>query len=231
VALIAASPGLADELTGTASVIDGDTLEIHGQRIRMHGVDAPESSQTCTKPDGTKWRCGQKAGLALQDKINKRPVTCTWKEKGKYGRLIGTCKAGGENLNEWLAENGWAMAYRKYSTDYVKNEEHARAAKKNIWNGEFEPPNRYRQRQREHDKGARASGKPPGKCAIKGNISRSGNRIYHLPSSEWYAKTRINEAQGEKWFCTEAEAKAAGFRPAQPSDHNKRDRKRKHGKN
>lgn len=235
VAVLAPSLAHADELVGRATVIDGDTLELHGQRFRFHGVDAPESSQSCKKPDGTEWRCGQKAALALSDKIGSRPVKCTWKEKGKYGRAIGTCFVKGENLNAWLAENGWAMAYRKYSKDYVPHEERAHAAGKNIWDGTFTPPYEYRKQEKkrlaERKRITKNGMKPPGECVIKGNISRSGNRIYHLPSSEWYEKTRINERFGEKWFCSEEEAKAAGFRSAVPSDANKKkDENNKRGK-
>lgn len=227
---LASSPAHAEKLTGTATVIDGDTVEIHGVRVRFHGVDTPESSQECTRPDGKTWRCGQQAALALQDKIANRPVTCEGGERGKYGRLIGTCSVGKENLNAWLTENGWAMAYRKYSKEYVALEEAAHAKKLNIWNGSFTEPHVYRKQKKERDRamGHTSTTEAPGECKIKGNISRSGKRIYHLPTSEWYAKTRIDTGAGEGWFCTEKDAQAAGFVAAKPSKDHKASGKRGH---
>jgi endonuclease YncB( thermonuclease family) len=209
VLVLTAAPASADPLKGVATVIDGDTLEIHGKRIRLHGIDAPESSQSCTKPDGTQWRCGQKASLALQDKIGKRVVTCLGDQIDRYDRVIGTCRVGRLVVNAWLVKEGWAMAYRKYSLDYVDEESSARNAGRNIWSGTFVPPNEYRKQQKEKLKDAHKPG-----CDIKGNINRKGKKLYHLPGSDWYEKTRISVAHGEKWFCSEGEAKAAGFLPA-----------------
>lgn len=127
-------------LMGTASVIDGDTLDVHGQRIRLHGVDAPESAQTCTAKDGQEYRCGQKAALALQDKIARRPVTCDARDQDRYGRIVAVCSAGREDLNAWLVRSGWAMAYTQYSRDYVDEETAAKSARLGIWQGKFTPP-------------------------------------------------------------------------------------------
>ena len=100
------------EITGTASVIDGDTIDIHGQRIRLHGIDAPESRQTCVA-DGEVWRCGQQAALALFDFIGRSPVVCQEQGKDRYGRTIGACSVRGEDIEAWMVLNGWALAYRK----------------------------------------------------------------------------------------------------------------------
>ena len=89
--LVITGCAVAGEITGTAALTDGETIEIHGQDIRLHGIDAPESGQRCYRPDGTPWRCGQKAALALDRRIGGGPVRCTWSEKDRYGRLIGTC--------------------------------------------------------------------------------------------------------------------------------------------
>lgn len=133
----------AELIAGTASVIDGDTLEIHGRRIRLHGIDAPESRQTCRQGD-REIRCGQQAALALADRIARRPVSCEVRDMDRYGRSVARCSAGGEDLNGWMVAQGHAVAYRQYSKDYVTLEEHARAVKQCIWATEFMMPAEWR---------------------------------------------------------------------------------------
>ena len=145
-ALLAASAA-AQTLTGTASVIDGDTLEIHGERIRLHGIDAPESAQSCYR-DGQAWRCGQQASMALADRIGRKPVRCEGRERGVYGRLVAVCYQGNLDLNAWLVRQGWAMAYRRYSRDYVSHEQAAESAERGIWQGEFIAPWDWRRGER-----------------------------------------------------------------------------------
>jgi endonuclease YncB( thermonuclease family) len=113
------------EIAGVASVIDGDTIEIHGQRIRLHGIDAPEGGQTCLDAAGRNWRCGQRAALALQDLIGRRTVTCHERDVDRYGRIVGQCLVGDLGINEWLVAQGLALAYRHYSRDYVAAEDQA----------------------------------------------------------------------------------------------------------
>ena len=101
----------ADAIAGRASIIDGDTLEIHGTRIRLHGIDAPESGQSCF--EGRKqYRCGQRAALALANKIGRGTVSCTPKDRDRYGRVVAVCYSRGEDLNAWMVSQGWALAYR-----------------------------------------------------------------------------------------------------------------------
>ncbi len=141
------TPAAATEIAGTASVIDGDTIEVHGRRIRLHGIDAPESRQTCTA-EGKPYRCGQEAALALADKIGRRPVTCEQRDVDRYGRVVGVCRAGGEDLNRWMVAEGLALAYRRYSHDYVAAELAAQKAGRGIWRGEFEAPWDWRRAKR-----------------------------------------------------------------------------------
>lgn len=131
-------------LTGTASVIDGDTLDLHGTRVRLHAIDAPESRQTCGRPE---WRCGQQAALALSDKIARRPITCQERDIDRYGRVVATCFAGGENLNAWMVRQGWAVAYLQYGRDYAGDEAAAKAAGRNIWAGPFTMPQDWRRKR------------------------------------------------------------------------------------
>lgn len=146
-ALIISAPVHADEITGQASVIDGDTIEIHGQRIRLHGIDEPESRQLCEQ-DGQKYRCGQKASLALADKIERTVVRCDKRGTDHYKRIIGICFSGEEDLNRWMVRTGWAVAYRRYSKDYVRDEDLAHQDRIGIWAGAFEMPSDWRRKSR-----------------------------------------------------------------------------------
>ena len=142
------SAGLtATTISGQASVIDGDTLKIHGMRIRLHGIDAPESRQTCRDADGGEWRCGQQASFALQDHISQRPVTCEQVGVDRYRRIIAVCTVGDEDMNAWMVRNGWALAYRRYSMDYVDEESMASRRGIGVWRGSHVPPWQWRRRR------------------------------------------------------------------------------------
>ena len=198
------------QITGPARVIDGDTLEIAGERIRLHGIDAPESKQTCIADDVT-WPCGQRATAALVAFIGGVPVRCVEQGTDRYGRTIATCYAQGEDIEAFMVLNGWALAYRRYSLDYVDEEATAQDARAGLWRGEFVPPWEWRRGKR-----LQAATVPESTtgCAIKGNISSSGERIFHIPGGQHYDRTKISTAKGERWFCTEAEAVEAGWRKA-----------------
>ncbi|MBF0270359.1 MAG: thermonuclease family protein [Alphaproteobacteria bacterium] len=214
----------AEPIVGNASVIDGDTLEIRGTRIRFNGVDAPESAQLCLK-DGSPWRCGQSAALALSDFIGRRAVTCNVVTTDKYGRSVARCSVGGEDIQGWLARQGWAVAYRQYSRDYVPDEAAAHAAKAGIWASEFEMPWDWRKHKVRGSQKLIAVDIPAskadlaptvttssGNCLIKGNVKTKGERIYHVPGSGSYDVTRIDTSKGEWMFCSVVEAEAAGWR-------------------
>lgn len=200
----------ASDLNGVASVIDGDTLEIHGTRIRLHGIDTPESKQTCVA-NGSKYRCGQKAALALADKIQRSPIRCLVKDTDRYSRSIAVCYKNGEDINAWMVSQGWAVAYRRYSKDYVSQEESAKSNKAGIWAGDFVLPWEWRRGKRLSPIETTDRNRD---CKIKGNISSKGKKIYHVPGGRWYEKTRIDTTKGERYFCSEQEAKAAGWRPS-----------------
>ena len=147
-ALATSSTAAAAPIVGVASVIDGDTIEIHGVRIRLHGIDAPESRQLCTRPTGERWRCGQQASLALSDQISRSTVSCDPRDTDRYGRTVAVCSSRGVDLNGWLVAQGWAVAYRRYSRDYVRAEDQARAARRGVWSGQLDMPWEWRAARR-----------------------------------------------------------------------------------
>ena len=134
-------------MTGIARVIDGDTIEVSGQQIRLHGIDAPEQKQTC-KRDGEDWRCGLDATRALNDKIGEKPVRCEEQDRDRYRRIIAKCFFGETNVNEWLALNGWAVAYTYYSHDYSRAEAFAKSERNGIWASQFVMPWKWRRANR-----------------------------------------------------------------------------------
>lgn len=202
-----ASGQQAGAITGRADVIDGDTLAIDGVRIRLEGIDAPEAGQTCGRPHAGTWACGTKAGSALSRLVEGRTVRCEQRGVDRYGRTLGACFAGELDLSAWMVRHGHAWAFVKYSANYVKEEAEARSEKLGIWRGEALPPWEYRAQR-----WARVEERAPDGCAIKGNVTPRG-KIYHMPWSPWYARIRMNPDRGRRWFCTEAEAIAAGWRP------------------
>lgn len=200
-------PAAGETLQGRAEVVDGDGLRLDGGTVRLFGIDAPELDQSCIR-GGTEWPCGCWARDELRSLTAARDVVCEGRTRDRYGRLVATCHAGGPDLGEELVRRGAAFAYRKYALDYVAAEKEAAIAGRGVWAGEAEAPAEFRAASR-----AAPAAEAPGGCAIKGNISSSG-RIFHVPGQADYARTRIDPAKGERWFCTEAEARAAGWRGA-----------------
>jgi len=205
----ARSAAKAETVAGPARIIDGDTLDIAGERVRLYGIDAPEAGQTCPGEKAATWHCGEAASRHLRE-LAQGAVTCKARERDAYGRLIGTCFSGGRNINALMVREGYAWAFVKYASDYTGEEREAKAAKLGIWaaSAPAQPAWDYRQQR-----WTSATETAPQGCAIKGNIS-GGDRIYHVPWSPWYDKVSISAERGERWFCNEAEAVAAGWRPA-----------------
>jgi endonuclease YncB( thermonuclease family) len=146
-AVAVTAPAAAQTVTGRPSVTDGDTLEIRDVDIRLHGIDAPESAQTCIA-GGQRWPCGRRSANALDAKIDRRTVRCEGRDRDRYGRLIAVCYLDSTDLNAWLVRNGWAMAYQRYSRDYVPEQRRAEADEAGIWRGEFVPPWDWRRGER-----------------------------------------------------------------------------------
>lgn len=125
-----------DPIQGRASVIDGDTIEIHGERIRLEGIDAPESRQSCG--DGAQaFRCGRDAAFALSNLLGERTVRCAPTGRDRYQRTLARCYLGDQDLQAWLVTQGHALAFRRYSTDYISHEDQARAQRRGMWRAEI----------------------------------------------------------------------------------------------
>ena len=142
--LILSSQLLATEISGIPSISDGDTIKIFNKRIRLHGIDTPEKKQICIK-NSKEYNCGKEATTALIKKINGKKVVCKVQDKlDRYKRYIGVCFAGKINLNKWMVRSGYAVAYRRYSKDYIKDENFAKRNKLGLWSGSFIDPEKWR---------------------------------------------------------------------------------------
>ena len=191
---------------GRVAVVDADTIRLGGETVRLFGIDAPEVDQTCRRPDGAVWRCGAWARGEARRLFERRQASCTGRERDQYGRLVATCTIDGQDMGAVLVSQGLARAYLRFSDRYAEIEKAAVVTGRGIFGSEMAAPEAHRAQ-------GRAAAVPQGACVIKGNISGNG-RIYHLPGQEHYDRTGIDTARGERWFCSEAEAQAAGWRRA-----------------
>ncbi|WP_370102722.1 thermonuclease family protein [Bradyrhizobium yuanmingense] len=133
------------DLVGQASIIDGDTLEIHGTRIRLWGIDAPESDQLCRGEDSLQYRCGAKAANELAAFLGGRPVTCKPVTVDRYGRTVASCAVSDADLANWLVRVGSALDWPRYSHGYyAAAQDEARRGERGMWAGSFIEPWRFR---------------------------------------------------------------------------------------
>ncbi|RWB31820.1 MAG: thermonuclease family protein [Mesorhizobium sp.] len=213
---------LPGPMRGRASVIDGDTVEIAGQRIRFNGIDAPEGRQYCDDAKGFEYPCGRRAAHALDKFLaTSRPLHCSFVGRDPYGRLVGNCdRADGRSVQKWLVEQGYALDWPRYSNGaFAPEQATAKAAHRGLWQGRFDQPWDWRATNAENVETVSEQSTGVGllgglTCKIKGNVSSSGERIYHMPGQKYYSRTAISTAKGERWFCSEAEARSAGWRKA-----------------
>ena len=143
------------EIYGIPKIIDGDTVHIYSKKIRLEGIDAPEIKQKCKKPFlqisaligfkfSKKYSCGITSKTKLIDKINSSKIKCISSSKDRYKRYLATCYKDKINLNKWMVRNGYAVAYKRYSKDYVRDEEYAKKNKLGVWEGSFTMPEKWR---------------------------------------------------------------------------------------
>ena len=213
VLMLGCTPAEAQPVSGQARAIDGDSLTVGKTEVRLFGIDAPEWAQQCSR-NGKSWACGEEAAATLGALIDNQYVSCTSEGIDQHGRTLGRCMVGKSNVNSAMVLSGYATAYRHYSSDYVADEQQAKAGKRGLWSGSFSLPSDYRhsqERQTVRSKPQRSVSSvatASGGCVIKGNRGRNG-WIYHLPGMPYYERTKAEEI-----FCTEAEAQASGYRRA-----------------
>jgi endonuclease YncB( thermonuclease family) len=136
----------AEELGGVPRIIDGDTVAINGVRVRLQGIDAPETEQFCLNDSGQPSECGKGVRDRLIEKSAGRAWTCKVMGKDIYSRSLARCYVGGEDIQKWMVRSGFALAYKHYSHDYVADEEAARKARAGLWSGAFIAPWDWRHR-------------------------------------------------------------------------------------
>jgi endonuclease YncB( thermonuclease family) len=157
-ALALCGAAFADDLIGQATVIDGDTIKILGARIRIFGIDAPESDQFCRNEESELYRCGQKASNALFDFIDRRPVECIEVDRDRYKRSVSVCTVG---IADWLVRNGLALDWPQYSKGgYAAAQAEAKREQRGMWGGIFKEPWNYRACRRLDGRPERCSDSP-----------------------------------------------------------------------
>ena len=143
--LFATPASSGSPIVGHPRVIDGDSLNFGKTRVRLQGIDSPERKQLCTDKYAKLYWCGIEATKAIEALIGNGLVRCEGAERDRYKRILSTCyNEAGENLNKWMVRNGWALAYRKYSKRYIREESMAQEEKLGIWAGEFIKPWEWR---------------------------------------------------------------------------------------
>ncbi len=148
VMLTVSRTGWMEPAEGRFTAIDGDSLRKGEQEYRLHGIDAPELNQSCTGAAGGSYPCGRDARDHLRGLVRSQTLNCTIREEDRYGRLVADCRAGTTDINREMVRSGWAIAYRRHGTSYGDAEAEARKARRGIWQGRFETPERWRESQR-----------------------------------------------------------------------------------
>ena len=197
--------GAPSVVEGRAIAISGDTLRVGGRLVRLAGIEAPERSQQCVRAGGKRWPCGVSAAQALSRLVRSRAVTCELVGREDAGRSQAACRVGATDLAAELVGKGHVFASQASAT-YAALETKAREGRSGIWRGSVERPAEYRAKRWEAAKRAAPEG-----CPIKGSLTAEG-RVYVLPWSREYERVKMRGGKGERWFCSEAEAEAAGWR-------------------
>jgi endonuclease YncB( thermonuclease family) len=200
-----------NSVNGRATALSGDTLRVGSTTIAMAGIEAPLNGQMCSSGSARHWRCDAAAKAELARLAESGRVACKLSRADANGRRAGSCKIGDRDIAAELVRSGHVFADTGLFSSYATLEQEARAAKLGVWGGDAERPADYRAHKWQD-----AKRDAPDGCPIKGGVRR-GQRIYVLPWSRDYASTRVSVGRGERWFCSESEAQAAGWKPSDRS--------------
>ena len=143
ISLAVSTAASAQNVSGRARASDGDSLDLSGISVRLHGIDAPELSQSCQRQRAT-WQCGKDASSKLASLVAGQDVVCEQKDLDDYGRIVASCRAGATDLGGAMVEAGLAVALPRFTDRYVAAEARARAAGRGLWSGDFQMPADYR---------------------------------------------------------------------------------------
>lgn len=194
-------------LEGRAQALTGDTLRVNATIVRLTGIEAPEQDQQCGGQGKEKrWKCGSAAQTALQEMVRGKTVRCDRGGANEHGEVVTSCNIDGRDIAAELASRGHVFATAGIFSSYGRQEQDARNAKLGVWRGTSERPAEYRARMWEV---ARKSA--PDGCPIKGHLS-GGERVYVVPWSPAYPRVKVQAERGGRWFCSEQEAQAAGWK-------------------
>ena len=210
-----AAPALtpvSGRIEGKAVAIAGDQLRVGGTLIHLFGVEAPERNQTCSAPGGKSASCGANAKAALQKLMAGKRVNCDVSGRQTGDAANATCQVTGADIAGQLVRSGHVFATTGLFATYASAEREAKTAKAGLWRvGEQLHPADFRAKI-----WADAKQSAPDGCPIKGIVNGDA-KSYLVPWASNYDKAKIRPARGERWFCTEDEARAAGWKPAEPS--------------
>lgn len=142
------TPRKSEVVSGKTRVIDADTLDVDGTRVRLRGIDGVERNQTCQDNAGTDWPCGQLAFEDVDMAFGGEDVRCFVQDTDRYGRAVADCEIAGISVNYWVVREGWAVAYTRDSRDFEPAEAKARTEKAGIFAGSFIPPEEWRHKQK-----------------------------------------------------------------------------------
>lgn len=204
------------KVSGVVHVVDGDTIDVGSTRIRLFGIDAPETDQTCIGADDAVLPCGAWVTAQVRATYQGQQAICARIDTDRYGRTVARCSVAGNDMGQALVARGLAFSYTRYSRDYIAIEASARRATAGIHAYKMLRPADYRKARKVASVDNLGAGgrTVASDCLLKGNINAKGDRIFHVPGQRDYSKTRINLSKGERWFCTAGQARAAGWRAA-----------------
>ena len=197
----------ATEFEGIGLAVSGDVLKVKGAVLHLAGIEAPESEQECARPDGRVWKCGEAAKDTMTRIMRGKRVVCAVASRPEPETILARCTADGADIADLLVRGGHVFASNELFASYASAERDAAGAGAGLWSGVAERPSEYRAKKWDEAKRTAPDG-----CPIKGRVSEIG-RVYVLPWSPSYDRVKVRTAKGERWFCSEDEARAAGWKP------------------